>query len=83
MSLIFLRIETRVGNLVAVFDRGYQMFNYEDSDFGFYDDGTFCLDEPNLRMHIRNIEAGLANPDRDASVERLALTTLLTTSREG
>lgn len=83
MSLIFLRIETRVGNLVAVFDRGYQMLNYEDGDFRFYDDGTFCLDEPNLRMRIRNIEAGLVNPDRDASVERLALTTLLTTSREG
>lgn len=70
--LTFLRIETRGGNLVAVFDRG-QGFIPTDAGHGYYDDGTFCLNEQSLRTRIANIGAGRANPNCDTSVERAAL----------
>lgn len=74
----FLRIETRGGNLVAVFDRGYRMpcYQYDNFDGRYatvkYDDGTFCLNENNLRARIANVE----REGRSAAVERHALTTM-------
>lgn len=78
----FLRIETRGGNLVAVFDQGYQITSY---DYRFHgqraraitpDDGTFCLNESNLRARIANLE----RDGRDTSVERTALANLVNKS---
>jgi hypothetical protein len=65
----FLRTEERAGNPIAVFDRGYEVYDPYDGR----DDGTFCLDEESLRSRIDNIKTGLNGPSRDASVEHEAL----------
>lgn len=70
--ITFLRIETRGGNLVAVFDRGYQSFVPTDAGHGYYDDGTFCLNEQSLRRRIENVK----REGRDTSVEHAALAEL-------
>lgn len=78
--LTFLRIETRGGNLVAVFDRGYQIpyYTHDNYDGRYasvrYDDGTFCLNEESLRQRIVNVEH---DRRKCASVERAALAELL------
>lgn len=72
MALTFLRIETRGGNLVAVFDRGYQQWYPTGPAGGYYDDGTFCLNESSLKLRIANIERRKG----DTSVEQHALTTM-------
>jgi hypothetical protein len=74
MMTTFLRIEERGGSLVAVFDGGYRVHDF--------DHGTFCLDESNLRTRIANIEAGKAHPNRDASVERAALVEMVRQRKE-
>lgn len=66
--LTFLQIETRGGNLVAVFEHRYRNFVPTDAGHGYYDDGTFCLNEESLRQRILNVEGD----GRDASVERAA-----------
>lgn len=73
----FLRVEQRAGNPVAVFDRGYRQWEPTEAGGSRYDDGTFCLNVQSLRIRIANIEAGLAHPSRDASVEYAALAELL------
>jgi hypothetical protein len=74
MTTTFLRIETRGGNLVAVFDRGFRMWwsNPNGGD-GHYDDGTFCLNEQSLRTRIANMK----RDGRDTSVEDAALVALI------
>lgn len=71
----FLRIKDRGLELVAVFDRGYPVTWWgwmNNQPLPMPDDGTFCLNEEDLRARIANVE----REGRDASVERHALTTL-------
>jgi len=68
----FLRIEDRGPWLVAVFDRGYRSFVPTDAGHGYYDDGTFCLNEPNLLIRVENLK----RDGYDTSVEQAALAEL-------
>lgn len=71
-TIEFLRIETRGGNLVAVFDLGYQQWEPTGAGGSRYDDGTFCLNEESLRTRIANLK----RDGRDTAVEDYALLTL-------
>lgn len=66
MALEFLRIETRAGNIVAVFAEP------------FGPDKEFCLNEENLRTRIRNVQAD----GRDSSVEDAALAEIVRRSKQ-
>lgn len=70
--LTFLRIESRGGNLVAVFDRGYQSPVWTPDNTTRYDDGTFCLNKESLQARIANVQSD----GKDASVEKIALAAL-------
>jgi len=75
MTTTFLRIETRGGNLVAVFDRGWLQWQSTGlgGSSGYYDDGTFCLNEQSLRTRIANMK----RDGRDTAVEDAALVALI------
>lgn len=62
----FETIEDRGAGLVAVFRKTVPA-----------EHPTFALNEESLRNRITNVEAGKSHPDRDASVERVALTEML------
>ena len=73
----FLRVEMRNGNLVAVFDRGGPVWRSNGGVSGYYDDGTFCLDEKSLRARITRIK----RDGHDTSAEEHALTTMVEIAR--
>jgi hypothetical protein len=68
----FLRIEDRGPWLVAVFGRGYRSFVPTDAGHGYYDDGTFCLNESSLLTRVENLKRNGYN----TSVWHLALAEL-------
>lgn len=64
--ITFVGIEDRGAGFVAVFEH----------DACFSDNKSFALNREGLLNRIANVEAGKAHPNRDASVERGALSSL-------